>query len=228
MIKIKQLITIFLTLISVSSYSSPNTSTTKLRDTNASSLLPENINNPIGYFINNKGEKVEIYKSINEKETFGELGFIADYALTAERLFYHNKEGDIKKVMQKKISELFVGNNYYTRLKIGSTFGFKRLHQVIIQNDRYILTEYFSHGSFYYYLFNKKNEKFVYKRKRSDNNSKDDKKFFQKYFRPYFKNCPNFISKVKENLTVVYNKYSGGKGFKSFMFEGVSNLKCDL
>ncbi|RMA67691.1 hypothetical protein [Ulvibacter antarcticus] len=220
------IITILLIITNINLYSQTDSLSRKEKMSNLNERLKENKSKSIGYFITIKGEKVEIYRLKNAIEALIEIGSATDYGLTAERLFYHDEKGKVIKVKQKKISELFVGNNYYTRLKIGSAFGFNRLHQVIAQNKNYILTEYFSHSSFYYYLFDKNNQVFVYKKQRSSNNTKDDKKFTEKYLKPYFKNCPELISKLDENLSKEYKKSLGQSSYISNLMLGISNFEC--
>ncbi len=221
------LITICLIFISANCYSQNDSLSRKEKMDNLNKRLKGNTDKPIGYFITLSGEKVKIYRLPNTLEAVFEMGANSDYALTAERLFYTNEKREVKKIKQKKISELFVGNNYFTRLKIGNVFGFNRLHQVLVQNDKYILTEYFSNGSFYYYLFDKQNEEFIYKKKKSSNKTKNDNKFAEKYLKPYFKNCPDFISQLNENLSTQYKKTLGSTVYISFMTKHISNMKCE-
>ncbi len=221
------LIAIFFLFVSSSSFAQADTLSSKERLNIIKERIKKNGNSSIGYFVTTKGEKIDMYRMQDTEETILNMYSYSDYALTAERLFYHNKKGKVIKVKQTKVSELFVNNSHYTRLKIGSTFGLNRLHEIIVQNDKYILTEYFSHSSFYYYLFDKKNDTFIYQKERSKNNTKDDIKFAEKLLRPYFKNCQEFITQLDENLSKDYNKVIGQGGYSSNMMEGISNIQCN-
>ncbi|WP_026451109.1 hypothetical protein [Aequorivita capsosiphonis] len=222
------LIAAFHLLIISSSFSQSDTLSSKERMILIEEMIKNRKGNPsIGYYLTTKDERIDMYSMQDTEETILNMYSYSDYALTAERLFYHNEKGKVIKVKQRKVSELFVGNNYYTRLKIGSKFGLNRLHQVIVQNDKYVLTEYFSHSSFYYYLYDKKNDNFIYKKKRAKNNTKDDVKFAKKYLKPYFKNCSEFIIRLDENLSKEYKKIIGQGGYSSDMMEGISNLECE-
>lgn len=210
------------------SFSQNENLTSKERMILAEEMIKNRKGNPsIGYFLTTKNERIDMYGMQDTEETLLNMYSYSEYALTAERLFYHNKKGKVIKVKQNKISELFVGNNYYTRLKTGSKFGLERLHQVIVQNDKYILTEYFSHSSFYYYLYDKKIDKFIYKKNRAKNNTDDDIIFAKESLRPYFNNCPEFISKLDKNLSKKYNKITGQGGYSSDMMKGISNINCE-
>ncbi|NQY05415.1 MAG: hypothetical protein HRT68_04205 [Flavobacteriaceae bacterium] len=102
--------------------------------------------------------------------------FSSDYALTNQFLFYHDQEGELQKIGQGKITEAYLYGRRYSNLKIGSMFGFNRLHEILIESEDYILTQYFS-TSHYLYLVDKKNEKFVYKKNESKTNARQIKNY---------------------------------------------------
>ena len=192
--------------------------------TNALESKPRTV---IGSFTRVNGEKVDIYNLKSVDETIGEgLGY-SDYSLSAQFLYYHNKEGKVKKIGQTKIATFETTNNYYTRLKIGSAFGFKRLHRRLIETEDHILTEYFSHGQYFYYLYDKANDTFIFKKEKGDK-VKKNRKLFDQSIKPYFKNCSEFISLVEAHLSKDYSKrFSTNKLIESNLFLDVSNLKCE-
>ena len=142
------------------------------------------------FFETKKGEKIKLHGD--------------SYKFTAQYFFYSNENGKEQKIAQKKIKYIDMGRKYYFRDKIGSTFGFKRLHELICQNKKYRLSQYFSNGMFYLYLFDKEKEKYAYKKERIKGKTKADKKLFNKKIKPYFSECEELISKINSNLSREY------------------------
>lgn len=110
-------------------------------------------------------------------------------------------------------------------MKIGSMFGFRRLHEVIFQNDKYLLTQYFEAGFHYAYIKDKSTGKFLEKKVKISWNHKRDQKKFRKKILPYFKDCSEFIKLVKENTKEHY-RYATDYSNYNRMFRGISNMKC--
>ncbi|AVI52188.1 hypothetical protein C5O00_13900 [Pukyongia salina] len=189
--------------------------------------LNKNSEGPAGYFIKVDGEKVIMHRFPNTVKAFLDSSSDSDYLISTAKVHYYNEKGKLKKISQAKISELYDGKNYYSRLKIGSVFGLNRLHRIIITSDEYILTEYFSHGAFYYYLFDRKKEEFVYKKIKSVVKSKKDNELADDYIRPYFTNCSKFITRLNDNLSIEYKQKLNSNHFYSRMTAGMSNMKCE-
>ena len=176
------------------------------------------------FYITNDGQTVEMHPNINKKKyTRGDLTFSTDYALTGSNLFYHDKTGKLKKKAQNSISEMHYGTKYYSRLKIGSAFGLKRLHEIIVESKTHVLTLYYFSGNYLVYIFDKDQGKFVVKKEVVSNYYKKDAKKFEKKMAPYFKDCPEFLKKTREN----YNTpYVNGGYVRNSLFVGIENMKC--
>ncbi|WP_208638721.1 hypothetical protein [Tenacibaculum singaporense] len=172
------------------------------------------------YFIDNNEVKTVMYKNITKKTNIK-----GDYGYGGYYLHYHNKEGKLKKIAQSKLKELVDGEKRYINMKIGSMFGFRRLHEVIIQNDKYLLTQYFEAGFHYAYVKDKTTGKFVEKKIKISWNHKRDQKKFKKFILPYFKECFVFVKLVKENTKKHY-RYTTDYTNYNRMFRGISNISC--
>ena len=176
------------------------------------------------YFITNDGQKVNMHPNVNQKKyTRGDLTFSSDYALTGANLFYHDKTGKLKKKAQNSISEMYYGKKYYSRLKIGSAFGLKRLHEIIVESKTHILTLYYFSGNYLVYIFDKDQEKFVVKKEVVSNYYKKDAKKFEKKMASYFEDCPEFLKKVRKNYNI---PYINGGYVRNSLFAGIENMKC--
>lgn len=176
------------------------------------------------YFVAKKGDTVDVYQNIKgESYVKYNTHFSGHYALTDQFLWYHDENGKLQKIGQGKLTEAHLFGNYYTSLKIGSMFGFNRLHEIIIENSDYILSKFYSHGYYYVYLLDKQKEKFVFKKEKIY--KKKDEKLFRKKILPYFNDCYNFLEKVEYNLKYQYQM----KSFfvKSYLFKGLTNLSCN-
>lgn len=118
------------------------------------------------YFITKDGKKINVYKNssgANYKER--RHYFSGDYELTGLSFFYHNKEGKLQRTQQAKIQEAFLFGKHFVNLKIGSMFGITRLHEVIAENENYMVTQYYDLG-YFCYLYDKKMRNYLSKEKR--------------------------------------------------------------
>ncbi len=178
------------------------------------------------FFVKNNDEKILMHRNI--KNNFYEKNderFSGDYALTGEFLWYHNEEGGLKRIRQSKVREVLFDKKHYTNLKIGSLVGFNRLHEIIIESNDYILTQYYFNYYYFVYLLDKKKEKFVFKKQIVKRKFKKDNKLFEDKIMPHFKECSYFIEKVRENLA---NDYWGEEYVpENLLFDSLSNLKCE-
>ena len=177
------------------------------------------------YFINVNGDKTILYENIKKESHMTNTHIVSgDYALTGYYLWYHDKEGELKKIAQSKIKELITEENRYVRMKIGSMFGFKRLHEIVMESDTYLLSQYYEGGFYYAYITNKATGKFEEKKMKISWNNRRDKKIFKKKILPYFKECSVFITIVKSNIEEKYKIRS--RVVKNRMFKDISNMKC--
>lgn len=106
---------------------------------------------------------------------------------------------------------------------IGSMFGFKRLHEIVIQNEKYLLTQYFEAGFHYVYITDKTTVKFVQKKLKTSWRHKKDRKTFNKKILSYFKDCKKNVDFVLRNAEYPYT----GNNYYNEMFQDISNMNCN-
>jgi len=182
--------------------------------------------NDANYFVNSDGEKIIIHKNIKGKTyTKYKHSFDSDYALTGEFFWYHDKSGNLIKEKQKNINDAYLDGKHYSNLKIASVTGIKRLHEVIAENKEHILTQYYYNGFFYCYLIDKKDGKYIIKKKVVSRNPKKDRKLFDSKMKPYFKNCDLLSDSVYQNTKNAYEVVDTRYPTNN-MFSGISNLDC--
>lgn len=178
------------------------------------------------YFVTKKGDSIEVYENVNGY-TYHKYDHIfdSDYALTGQFLWYHRKDGKLRKIGQSKVKEAFLFGNYYTSLKIGGMGGFNRLHEIIVENSNYVMSKYYFSGDYYIYLIDKKNEEYIFKKEKISRKRKKDEKLFKEKIEPHFSSCISFIDKVTQNLSREYDK----KSFvvESHFLKGITNMNCD-
>ena len=142
--------------------------------------------------------------------------------LTGEKIdLYHKtfKNGKIRKAS-------FHGQtiNYFTKEA-------KRLHRIVAENEKYLLTDYYSQGRFQFYIFDKSTMKAVEKLKFQTYKPKKDIKLID-LLGEYFGDCTELISKIQSNFDVFYadknfRKKMYNKEPRSILFENISNFKCE-
>lgn len=131
-----------------------------------------------------------------------------DYGFGGYFLHYHTKEGRYKRISQSKVKKVVAGKRFYLNIKIGNIYGAKRLHEVILTSDKYLLIQYYEDQFYFLYITDLKTKKFIEKK------IIISRRRFRKRILPYFKECDQFIKKVESNLTY------------SDMFFEISNMKC--
>ncbi|WP_298318015.1 hypothetical protein [uncultured Aquimarina sp.] len=182
------------------------------------------------YFIKKDGEKVFIYKGRKGKKmTYYSHTDSENYALTGEDLCYYNEKGYEKCIKQRKIESALLDNKHFTNLKIGNFLGLKRLHEIIIENEDYILTQYYFNKRLYAYLLDKNKGEFIFKKELISKKKKYDKELFNQKIQQYFKDCPLFIEMVNKNLNGNYEGlgWGGTRTDYNVLFKGISSFKCN-
>jgi hypothetical protein len=189
----------------------------------------------IGFFVTIKGDTVIMHKrtprKTPRKDALGNDMPPSHYAINGVSIYYAEKSGKQKKMKQRNISEVHVGNDVYLRNVIGSAFGLKRLHRIIVETPNYLLSEYYFDGDNFWYLFDKKNDKFVFKQIELRMKKDQDIRYYTENILPYFSVCEEFLkvmeirlskdSRSQQTLTDVTNRTS-----TTYLFEKVSNIQC--
>lgn len=152
----------------------------------------------IGHIITDKGDKIDMYRNA-ENKVKGRMYHIlyGDMNLTGEYVRYYNEKNQLKKFPQKKVEKLVYGSKKYITLPIERKV--KRVHEVIAENDGYLLTEYYSYGGFYFYIFNKANMKPEVEKMQHSLFVENDVKILEQ-INKYFQDCSGLIELMTENM----------------------------
>jgi hypothetical protein len=152
----------------------------------------------------------------------------SDYgqALRNEYLFYYyDDQGKAHEILISKIESISVSDNsfYFVRIPDESYF-----YSQIVENDQYIL---YDEGTFFK-IYNKQKKNYVklgytghsFPGKTGLNK---DIKSVEKYVKPYFSDCSDFIKKVQDNLVIEKydDKNTMRTGFR--LFNGIANFQCN-
>lgn len=184
----------------------------------------------VGYTITNKDEKINFYKNLQEKSKLAYNHVIAgDISFTGEYLYYVDKNNEFQRIAQKKIKELSHDSIRYLTLPIN--WSSKRVHEVIAENNSYLLTQYYFSGFYYFYVFDKSDMKYVENKIPHSYSKRKDQENFKRYIKPYFSDCPQLLDKISYNINnIVYEGYIGNRAVKeveNYLFRTISDFKCE-
>lgn len=185
----------------------------------------------IGYAINEDDEKIEFYQNIEQKTDLAYDHWIeGDLSILGQFVYYLDKNNDFQKLNQKKIKELHYASKKYISLPIkGKT---KRIQEVIADNNKYLLTQYYFHGVNYFYVFQKDNMEAVERKIKHSKKKKEDLKNYENYIVPYFSDCPKLLKRIKYNIeNIEYNgenDYQVDLGYaNNYMFNTITGFICE-
>ncbi|WP_055448574.1 hypothetical protein [Lacinutrix mariniflava] len=191
-----------------------------------------NAQNKIGSFTTDKGETIDVYENkdnIVDLDLASRMIIKGNVILTSEKLIYFDASNKVKKIKQHKVELLNFDGRTFKNLPI-TKIGQKRLHEIFIENDKYILTNYSSTLGNYFYIFNKNDMKIVKKKTHHSLKKKDDYKSLDKIIKKYFSNCPEIFDQIKQNirnLDYAWKDANGNWLIKNNMFNGFVNYKCN-
>ncbi|MCB0425070.1 MAG: hypothetical protein KDD13_10585 [Mangrovimonas sp.] len=191
-----------------------------------------------GYYIDSKDEKVIIYycKNHASEESHGILYLSEkikgknihsnnDLVITPQNLGYYDNTGELIYISQSQVKEL----HFEERLFINNSISLllDRLHEVIMENDKYILTNYYSRNH-HFYIFDKESGKAVKAKVKHSVKRKDDYESLDRIVSKYFKDCEDILKTIKNNI---YNSdyrivYGGSVKADNNMFKNINNYKC--
>jgi hypothetical protein len=183
----------------------------------------------VGEITTLKGEKIDLYANENkESNVMSGNVLIQDVNLTAQYVYYYDKDGEMIRIAQSKLKSLNYGNKHFKLLPI-SSMGMKRLHEVIFENKEYVLTNYY-HKSNYFYIFQKSDLKAVAKKKKHSWKARKDKKMLKNIITPYFSNCNDLLLLLQRNIeTASYKRefHNGALVIKNNLFAGITGYSCN-
>ncbi|CAL68065.1 hypothetical protein [Christiangramia forsetii] len=184
----------------------------------------------VGYAITENNERIDFYQNVEKRSKLAYNHVISgDVSMTGQFIFYLDKKNEFRKIPQKKIKELNYGLKRFLTLPL--SWSMDRIHEVIAENDKYLLTQYYFNGVNYLYVFDKSNMKYVEKKISHSYKVKKDSKNFERYIKPYFSNCPELLKKIKFNIENI--KYRSNAAYKdnseyadNYLFNSISNFQC--
>lgn len=182
------------------------------------------------YLITNKGERVILYN--NEEDPFMLIkgnSLYGNMNLTANQVFYFDKEGKQRRISHNKVKELHFNGRNYVNLPIRKS-GTPRLHEVIATNDKYVLTQYF-HNGYFFYIFDKNKEQALELDNHHSNKKEEDLELLNNVIARYFSDCSKLMSHLKGNVeNGNYKNRVKNIGsvtvLENILLKGVFNLKC--
>ncbi|MBK6753124.1 MAG: hypothetical protein IPH53_10905 [Flavobacteriales bacterium] len=181
------------------------------------STLCVNAQDPVGFFIE-KSDTVWMYESRSSQS--------GTCSMTAQLLRYHVKEDKRERqVSQSKVSELNFGGRKWINMSIAS-LGMDRLHELIMESDKYILTSYWDGFSFMY-IIDKDAGKYVVKKEMHSWREAKDREMF-KAIKKYFPECTEALAAMEKGLEEGYatENYSSMDHEADRMFKYVKNYRC--
>lgn len=182
----------------------------------------------IGKITLKEGETIFMYPKGSDAPVYdGNYIIEGNMALTPASLIYFSKDGKLKKIKQKKLDEVTYGNQLYKSFPIFGSRGF-RLQEVIMQNDKYLLTSYFSLAN-YFYIYRKEDNKGLENGVKHSKKRKSDYKTLDKVLPKYFPNCPELMQQIRSNIrNSDYRVLYGNVHVASNnMFKGIQNYICN-
>ena len=111
-------------------------------------------------------------------------------------LYYHDIDGKERKIAQRKIKKFILGDRVLIRLKVWGNL--MRLHEVITENDKYMLTSYHDNHRELFYVYDKNDMSVVeYKINHSEKKKEDftNIKLLKKYFK-----CNDMFDIINSNI----------------------------
>jgi len=181
-------------------------------------------NKKAGELVLKTGEKIDIYNKVLKN------GKIRLSSYNGKTIYYFTKEGKSKSMNQSKVESMELSNGSYINLPI-YVLKAERLHRIVAENDKYLLTDYYSTNRFQFYIFDKSTMKAKEKLKFQSYRPKKDIKLI-KLVEEYFSECPRLIEKIQSNFDTFYNDKHYKKKMinmepRSILFENISKFKCN-
>lgn len=187
-----------------------------------------NAQDAIGFLIDENGKEINLFKKQSDKIDIKYNHILNDDVnLTGQFIYYFNNSGDLKKISQSEVKEMSYNGHVFKNLPI-TKLGTKRLHEIILENDKYVLTSYFFLVN-YFYVFEKETYKMVETKTKHSKKRKQDYKSLDKTIKKYFSECSGLMEKVSANIKNGDYKilYGNTAIVKNIMFNGFANYKCE-
>ncbi len=180
------------------------------------------------YFITLENDSVNMHENTSGNSwSVGDYAVSGDYALAEQFLYYHDSNGELIKIKQTDVKNLYVENHYYDSRFIKGNKGQKRLHEVLITSDNFSVTLYFT-GTFYLLYIWDKNGDLIEGKITVSRRLKDDQKTYDNLLKDLLKDCPEIKEQIEINLSSKwYNKKGWGANQRNNMFDNIQNIRCN-
>jgi len=168
----------------------------------------------------NNGESVDLYEKTTKR-------FVNKVEYHGQTIYYYTEDGKKKSIKHSKVKNMISGVDLYLSLPI-YVFKAKRLHRVVAENEKYLLTDYYSVNRYQFYIFDKKSMNAVEKLRFQTYMPEKDIKLIG-VIEKYFSDCPELINKIQSNFDLFYNDdYDIRTSPRpSVLFMGISQFKCN-
>lgn len=147
-------------------------------------------------------------------------------SMSAAHVTYDDADGKLQSIRQRKLSDLYLGVHHFINSPI-SSMGMDRLHRIVMENERYMLTSYFGGSKWVYYVFDKRTKEALVKKVTHSVKPKPDLKSLDKNILPYFKDCPDALQAIRNGITKEGYRATY-YGVVDVMLGGVSNYDCSV
>ncbi|MCC6399268.1 MAG: hypothetical protein IT227_00760 [Flavobacteriales bacterium] len=152
---------------------------------------------PVGFFVTQDADTVWMYPS--PKPIYQAVSISTDIVL-----YYQKGKKSETQIAQRKIKELHFDGHKWVNMPIAS-LGMDRLHEVHLENERYVLTDYLD-GFLYLFVLDKTTNEFVVKKEKHSTTEKEDRALLERVVRTYFADCPEGIAAVEKGIEYSYKK----------------------
>lgn len=190
----------------------------------------------VGYLVDKDENVVKLYKNEkNLKQSRNQHLLTGDISVTNEYFWYYDAKGEFKYIKQKKIKQLRYGEQEFIIMPIVGMKRRKRLHTMIAKNNDFVLTNYYSGGYNYFYIFRLEDKKGMTIKNAHSLKKKTDLKYIEKKIKKYFSDCPELIKALEDGVNS--SDYEASRyTFKgtervyvptNFLFSKVTNYSCE-
>ncbi len=177
----------------------------------------------LGYFVRQEGDTVIMYS--DPREHRNPVARSSGLEMSAEFINYFDKvKKQPREEKQKRIKELHFGNRAFINLPIAS-LGMDRLQEVVMANDRYVLTSYYGGTKFVLYIYDITSMEVVVKKLEHSDKEKDDRSTLNNVIKKYFPECPKAIELIEKGIKDWHNKETRRTGGTT-IFQYISNYDC--
>lgn len=178
----------------------------------------------LGYFVRQEGDTVIMYS--DPRKHSNPVAKPSGLEMSAQFINYFDKvkKQQPRQESQKQIKELHFGNRVFINLPIAS-LGMDRLQEVIMANDRYVLTSYYGGTKFVLYIYDITSMEVVVKKLEHSDKEKKDLSTLNNVIKKYFTECPKAMELIEKGIKDWHNKETRSSGGTT-IFQYISNYDC--